>query len=196
MSAEEREIVLIEYAEGTLPKEQTAKLEALLDRSPEAREELEIIRSAFQRLNGAPSDSVPDHYFSNFLPQLRQKIDHGQVNIRWSIPRFFEPLIRPAMIAVGVVIFVSAYRSLEPQTTSSPIYNLISEFAPEEIVVVLNEPSIFAYSGDESTVEVALNSEVFGLDPSQFQSESDLSTALEDQDFEQVVQQLEMRVSP
>jgi hypothetical protein len=194
MNAEERQSKLIEYAEGTLPKEQTADVEAWLNQSPDARKDLEIIHSAFRQLNDAPAGTVPDHYFTNFLPLLRQKIEHGRSRTIWTIPEFIERLIRPAMVVVGLILFVTAYRSFEPQQSVSPLYDLMREFAQEEISVVLDESPLLVSTVDESMSAVVSDPELLSDDAIQYQSENDLLVLLEEQDLEQVVQHLETRV--
>jgi hypothetical protein len=193
MNAEERQALLIDYAEGMLPKEQAAEMESFLSRSPDAREELAVIRSAFQQLNELPAGSVPDHYFSNFLPRLRENLEHGRRRREWNIPAFMEWLVRPAMVAAGLLVFITAYRSFEPRATASPIYDLVSEFAQDEINALLNEPLLVDIGSDDASVEIPLGSEAFGADGSQYQSENDLTTSLEEQDLEQVVQRLETK---
>lgn len=193
MNAEERQALLIDYAEGMLPKEQAAEMESFLAGSPEAREELAVIRSAFQQLNDLPSGSVPDHYFTNFLPRLRENLERGNGRRQWNIPAFMEWLIRPAMMAAGLFIFITAYRSFEPQATSSPVYDLVSEFAQDEINALLNEPLLVDVGSDDDAVNIPLSSEAFGADVSQYQTENDLSASLEEQDLEQVVQRLEKK---
>jgi anti-sigma-K factor RskA len=193
MNAEQRQIMLIDYAEGTLPKDQLADLEALLEHSADARRELDLIRSAFQQLNAAPDVSVPDHYFSAFLPRLRQRIEKRSFRTWWTIPAYVETLFRPAMAAAGLVILVASYQLFEPQPTGSPLYDLVRDCAQDELSAVLNEPSVFATVSDETIGEVSLGSEAFGADISQYQSENDLSVLLEEKEFEQVVQQLETK---
>jgi anti-sigma-K factor RskA len=184
---------MIDHAEGTLSAEQAAELDALLDRSPGLREEMRTIRAAFAHLNSAPQDTVPDRYFSDFLPRLHERLVKSSAGFRWSLPSFTEWLVRPVLTAAGILLFVTAYSSFDPQPASSPLYDVVKEFAQEELTAVVNDPSVIITGNEEGSSELTLESGVFGDDDAQVQTENDLSSLLEEQELEQVVKQLETR---
>lgn len=184
---------MIDHAEGTLSAEQAAELDALLDRTPELREEMRVIRETFRQLNSAPQETVPVRYFNDFLPRLHDRLAKSSNGFRWTVPSFAEWLLRPAMAAAGAVLFVTAYSSFNPRPAESPLYEVVKEFAQEELTAALTEPWLIGAENEAGNAELTLDSGVFGVDDGQMQSENDLSALLEEHELEQVVKQLETR---
>ena len=191
MNSNLRHELLIDYAEGVLTAEQREEADRLLAQSPELQEELEIIRSAFVGLQDSLQDDVPEHYFSTFLPRIRQRIDNGREFSGWSIPRFVESVLRP-LVAVGVVtVLFIAYQSFNPGSLQSPIYAMMSDCTQEEIADVVGSVAAFPTVESENLLDTSLNMEAFGIDLSQTQSESELTALLGEQGLEQVMKNLE-----
>ena len=183
--------MLIDYAEGMLTSEQREEADRLLALSPELREELEIIRSAFSGLQETVQDTVPEFYFSTFLPRLRQQIDSGKEFSGWSIPYFVESVFRPVVALSIVFVMFTAYQAFHPETLQSPVYALINDCAQEEISDVVNGVVAFPTVESENLFETTLDLESFGIDLFQTQSESELTALLGEQGLEQVMQNLE-----
>lgn len=195
MTTDERHALLIDLAEGTLTGERAADVAALLEHSAEAREELMLMRAALEGLNAAPSGTVPPHYFSDFMPRLRRRIEDGDMPYRWSIPAFAELLVRPMMGLTAAIVLVVCYAAFEPQGSSAPLYEMFHEAAMEEITMLQEDSSLLSSLTDDAATDLTLSEEAFGLSTEQYQSVSDLNNILEEQELDQIVKHLEATVT-
>ncbi len=193
MNAEQRHEMLIEYAEGTLPAHQRQKVEALLLQSPEMQSDLETILLAFDSLHVERQPVVPEQYFSNFIAVLQQNITAGKQRTRWSLSDFVISIIKPAVVFSIVVSFVFLFRALGPSPSQVTIYSLVRDCEQNDIVAVIEESAVIRVNASESALETKLPRESFGIDPSSYQSESEMFAFLEDHEAEQVVEQLQQR---
>ncbi|MFZ4619019.1 MAG: hypothetical protein ACOYNS_00560 [Bacteroidota bacterium] len=193
MNAEERYEMLIEYAEGTLPAEQRHTVEALIASSAEMQNDLETIMLAFDSLQVEHQPSVPEHYFSNFTAVLQKNIAAGKNRNVWSVPRFIVSLIKPAAVITLASVFILLFRTLSPAPSHETIYSLVKGFEQSEIAAVIDETPAITVNAAESLLETKLPRESFGIDPSSYQSESEMFAFLEDHEAEQVLAQLQQR---
>ncbi len=205
MNYNEQHELLIEYAEGTLPAERRAEVETMLSRSPELRRELELIRSAFVGLQYVSVEKVPDHYFTNFLPRLRQKIDSGEARSLWNIPRLIQTLMVPAAVIAIIVSIITVYLSFEPEQIQSPVYPLVSQLEQNELNAIVDErsnfePAIGIINGTDASividdpdidvVYVKLNEELLSDDYATYHSESELVSQMDDLEIEQLLERM------
>lgn len=184
--------LLVEYVEGTLPVERRAEVEAMLSDFAEMRQEVEILRTAFQTLQSEEHISVPDHYFNNFLPRLRNKLENGAGYNVWSIPEFIQSFVRPATVFVIVVALIGMYRSFKPEIDRSAIYAVVNEFEQNDIPSIVDESTVLAVNSSENNFEVSLPKELLGIDPSNYQTEGEVFAMLGDTEAEQVVERLQV----
>ncbi|NUN69950.1 MAG: hypothetical protein HUU02_09600 [Bacteroidetes bacterium] len=191
MTNDEQHALLIDLAEGTLTGERAAAAAALLERSETARADLALIRSALEELGAAPSGTVPAHYFADFLPRLRSRIEENGRRGRWVLPAFTDLLVRPVMAAAAVLVFFVSYSAFEPQPSSSPLYDLFRTAAMEEIAGLKLDHTLLASTGEMAVVDLTLSEEAFGLNADHYQSVSELDAALEENEMQQIVDQLE-----
>lgn len=192
MTTDERHALLIDLAEGTLSADRAAAAETLLENSAEARADLALLRRALEGLTAMPAGEVPSHYFADFLPRLRNRLAVPEERSRWTIPSFAGFLLRPALAAAAALLFVTSYSAFEPEPSASPLYDMFREAAVEEITSLMDDPTLLFSASDDAMVEVTLSDDMFGVTAEQYQSVSDLNAAMDEQELEQLVDQLEM----
>ncbi len=204
MKYDEHYELLVEYAEGTLSAERKTEVEIMLKQSPALLRELEIIQSAFQGLQNAPDEEVPKHYFTNFLPRLRQRIDSGENYSRWFVPQWIQSVLAPTMAAVIVISIVSVYQSFKPEVIQSSIYSLVNQLEQNEISSIVDDVSNFESTtgiirsaetivtnlSNSDAVNSKLNEELLSTDMLTYQTDSELIDQLEDQEIEQALERL------
>lgn len=193
MTDREQRELLIDFAEGTLPKEREQDIKRLFEDHPEYREDLEIVQSVFQSLQQLPTETVPEYYFSNFLPRLRNTIENRRISHRWSYPPFVQSFLQPSLVVIIVVLLMSLYESFKPETVRSQIYDLVNQIEQNEINTVIGEPVFLSALSTEDIMESKIDREYFGIEGSFYQSESELLASLEVTELEQVVEHLENR---
>lgn len=187
--------LLIEYAEGTLSSERKADVDNMLVDSAELRREVELLRSVFHVLQTEDEGSVPDHYFTNFLPRLREILGRGEGYSPWSLFRLLKLLSQPVLALMVVFSLYGLYQSFSPDMNPSSIYSLVKEFEQNEITAIVEESSLFTSSASESNLENRLPGELFGIDPANYQTENEMFALLEEQDAEKVVERLQRTVT-
>jgi anti-sigma-K factor RskA len=193
MNAEQRYELLIEYAEGTLPAERRAEVEQMLLHSPEMQNDLESLDLAFDSLQVERQPSVPDQYFSNFVAVLQRNIASGERRSFRSVPQFILRFIRPAAAFSVAASLILLFRALGPASPESTIYSLVKDVDQSEIVTLIEETSTFTEQTTEHLLGSKLHRESFGIDPSNYQSESEMLALLDDDEAELVVEQLQQR---
>ena len=191
MKIEELHELLIEYAEGTLPADRKMEAETLLSATPELRHDVEFLQSTFRNLQSDEPGSVPDHYFTNFLPRVREKLEKGVEYSHWSVPQMLQSLFQPAVAVMIVVAMAGLYRSFSPETAPSTIYTLVNEIEQNEISAFINEASPISSSTSENIFVAKLPNELLGIDPSNYQTENEVFALLEDQEAELVVDRIQ-----
>ncbi len=205
MNYNEAHELLIDFAEGTLPAERRAEVEEMVKRTPQLQKELEIIRSAFAGLHTVPVDIVPEHYFTNFIPRLRQRIGSGEIQTTWNIPHLVQSLMAPAAVVAIIVSLISVYRSFEPEEIRSPVYPLVNQLEQNDLNAIMEgrsdfEPVVGIVNGtgagvvinaaDIDVVNLNLNEELLSDDHSPFQSESELVGHMDDHEIEQLLERM------
>ena len=194
MNVDERHEALIEYAEGTISGGRKEEVDALLANSYELRNELELLRSVFQELQNEDEGSVPEHYFTNFLPKIRKKLDAGAEYSYWSIPGFLQSFLQPALVVIIMVSLYGLYQTFNPDLSPSPIYALVNEFEQNEIMALVNESSSYA-SNNEVVFETKLPNELFGIYASNYQTENEMFSLLDEHEAEQVVERIQQTIN-
>lgn len=124
--------LLVEYAEGTLDDIQKRQVEEVLRESPELQGDLELLRDTFSALQEMQVQPSPAHYFSNFLPRLRQRIDGSRPKFIAAIPGFSRAMKIPALAVIITACTIGVYLLLPPANADEPIYSIIKEIQQEE----------------------------------------------------------------
>lgn len=193
MNAEQRYELLIEYAEGTLPAERRMDVEQMLQHSPEMQDDLETLNLAFDSLQVERQPAVPDQYFANFVGTLRRHIESGDRRMHWSVPQFILRLLQPAAALAVTAAVVILFRAFDPATSDTTIYSLVKDVEQNEINTLIEESTTFSEGTTDHLLVSKLHRESFGIDPSSYQSESDMLALLEDDEAELVVEQLQQQ---
>ncbi|MBP6673534.1 MAG: hypothetical protein KA247_10315 [Bacteroidetes bacterium] len=193
MNAEQRYELLIEYAEGTLPADRKAEVEEMISRSPEMQNDLETLNLAFDSLHVEQQPAVPEQYFSNFVAVLQRNIAEGKQSTLGSVPQFILQFIRPAAALSIAASFILLFRAFDPAPSEMTIYALVKDVEQNDIVSLIEETSTLTERTTDHLFETKLPRESFGIDPSNYQSESEMLALLEDDEAEMVVEQLQQR---
>jgi hypothetical protein len=117
--------MLIDYAEGTLDRESRTAFEEQLRQSPALQRQLASIRSTFERLQQQEEPNLAGHYFNNFIPYLRQRIEQGERLSRFPIPSWLSPALAPVAVMVILASMVTMFFVLQPDTDETSYRNMI-----------------------------------------------------------------------
>ncbi|MDP1676932.1 MAG: hypothetical protein Q8L88_08700 [Bacteroidota bacterium] len=196
---------LIDYVEGNILPEQKAEIESYLTKSPQMQNELDIIQSALNELRSISDENVPTHYFSNFLPRLRKRLESGKIHLPMFLPEWVRVFAAPVIVSVLVFSMIIMYQSFKPVELQSPIYSMVNDMERAEINSIVDETvdygtilgiirSVENFSGDisnVSSIESTLTEDLLVLDVSAYQTENELLSDMGDQDVEQVLELLD-----
>lgn len=195
---------LIDYVEGNISPEQKIEMESLLQQSPHLQIELDLIQSALDGLRDTSDEDVPTHYFSNFLPRLRDRIDSRTIQMPIFIPEWFRLFAAFSVVSAIVFSIGIMYQSFKPEELHSPIYSMVSDMDRAEINSIADETTEYGSNsginnsienliGDvpnASVIESKLTEDLLVFDISSYQSEHELLSDMGDKEIEQVLDRL------
>lgn len=199
--------MLVDYAEGILDSEIRIAFEEQLRKSPELQAELATIRATFEILQRQEEVKPDIHYFNNFVPNLRQKIERGNQFPLFMIPSWLSPAVAPAAAIVIVVTMALMYFILQPGSENAAFRSMIrfaerieiddaSSFAATPLVTFNDDmlASIFI-SADSRDDRSLLPSAMFSMrDLDEFAISADqIVSDLHDQEIDIIVTQLTQR---
>ncbi len=201
---------LIDYVEGNISPHQKIEMEVLIQQSPQMQNELDVIQLALNELRNTSDENVPDHYFTNILPRIRERLETGKIHLPKFIPEWLRLFTASSVVSVIVFSIVIMYQSFKPEELRSPIYSMINTMERTEINSLVEESSDFElnsgiirsienFVGDISSVtiiESKLTEDVLALDVSSYQSEHELFLDMEDNEIEQVLDRLNKPTAP
>ncbi len=196
---------LIDYVEGNISPEQKTEIEAFLTKSPQMQNEFDLIQSALTELSSISDEDVPNHYFSNFLPRLRDRLESGKVHLPMFIPEWYRLFSAPLIVSAIVLSIIIMYQTFNPEQIHSSIYSLVNDMERSEMNYIVDESSDFVLSSkntrnadilfsDVSSVRIIeskLTEDLLVLDVSSYQSEHELISNLGDKEIEQVLDRLD-----
>ena len=133
MPHDEIQMMLMEYAEGTLDDSQRKIVEEKLKHSAELRNDLQSIQHALARLHVVEDPEIPSHYFSNFLPRLHEKLDRVQGRTFFAVPIWVRRALVPAVTAVLVGSGIGLYYVLQPANSRGALYEIAQELNQTEL---------------------------------------------------------------
>ena len=155
MLRDELHMMLVEYAEGTLDASQQRLVEEEIKNSPELRRDLQLIRDTLAQLHVIEDREVPSHYFSNFLPRLRKRLERNEGKRVTFLPRWVYQTIPSMAVIVFIGIGIGTYYSLKPVNSSPPMYETLRGMDDTDIEDLLD-----FYADD--VIEEALATSDFG----------------------------------
>ncbi len=196
---------LIDYIEGNIPHEEKVEIESLLKKSPQMQNELDLIQAVFTELRHTSDENVPTHYFTNFLPRLRERLESGKIHSPFFIPEWYRLFTTPLVVSAIVLLIAIMYQSFKPEELYSPIYSMVNNMERAEINSIVDDTPDFISSpgiirntenllGDISNanvIESKFTEELLVLDVSSYQSEHELISDMGDKEIEQVLDRLD-----
>lgn len=196
---------LIDYVEGNISPEQKTEIETILTQSPQMQNEFDLIQSALTELRNISDEDVPNHYFSNFLPRFRDRLDSGKVHLPMFMPEWYRLFSTPLVVSAIVLSIIIMYQTFSPEQLHSSIYSLVNDMERSEMNSIVDESTDFVLNsrntrnadilvGDvssDSIVESKLAEDMLVLDVSSYQSEHELISDLGDKEIEQVLDRLD-----
>lgn len=136
-------ILLAEYCEGSLPEDRRAEVDRHLAECAACRNDLALIRSAFGALQDEPELGVPEHYFTNLVPKIRQRIERGKTRGGvFAFPAWISNALRPLAAALVLAGVAGLFRLLGPAAPVSPLEELVSQVPATDV------DSLVAYFSD------------------------------------------------
>ncbi|MEW5799480.1 MAG: hypothetical protein AB1728_10805 [Bacteroidota bacterium] len=196
MNNNELNRLLIDYAEGTLDETGRKRVEQELKKSHQLRTDLDILRSTLDHLQHQDEENVPSHYFSNFLPRLRERLDEKRVFNRFTIPLWLQKIAVPVSTTVIIFSMIGLYNLLMPDTSLQVLSSIVreTEQADVEQMIANSTPiGITITSVPTSTIDSQVIAEELLVSASLFDyvvSDSQILSQLDEQDVELIVQRL------
>jgi len=195
---------LIDYVEGNISLEQKVEIELLLRQSPRLQSELETIRLVFNELGNTSDDEVPTHYFTNFLPRLRARIESGKTRTPLFFPEWLRLFTASSVVSIVAIAIIILYQSFKPEDVQSPIYSMVNDMERTEMNSIVDETILFEPNSgilrsaeiiandisNANAVESKLTEDLLVLDVSTYQSDQELLSDIGDQEAEQVLDHL------
>jgi len=209
MNSSDVDKLLIDYAEGILTPEQKIKLEELLYVSPEMRNDLKLIQFAMTELRSVSGEKVPEHYFTNFLPRLREKID-TKIQYQYKfIPFWAKTIISPMMVIMLVVSLFSLYQILKPEHYVSPLYSVVKDmdvsdldeafhntanFETEATLVPAGEANYKNQLTEKKLTKAVMNTDMLGLNQryENIINDRQIIAQLDESEIETIVERLNL----
>jgi len=142
MLNDELKILLVEYAEGALDSSRKKVVEEQLKDSAELRRELQLIQNAFAQLLAVEGQQAPPHYFSNFLPRLREKLSHKRIGFWEAIPLRLKRSWVPAGAVLLIGIGIGLYYLLNPARGHQQLYEIVKEINQTDLDDVISNESL------------------------------------------------------
>ena len=171
MKNDELRGLLIEYVEGTLDPLHRTVVEDYLRSSKTAREEYEMLRSAFASLRNIQEPHVPQFYFNNFLPHLRERIESEKKKSFLSrmLSAFDTIKIFPNSASIYsyigtffvLISIVAAFELFHPNPQTSHLISLVAD-AKEEDVAQFSE-EVGSIAGKNESVQVENLAEIIHI---------------------------------
>lgn len=200
--------MLIDYAEGTLDRESRIAFEEQLRQSPALQRQLASIRSTFERLQQQEEPILAGHFFNNFIPCLRQRIEQGERLSRFTIPSWLSPALAPVAVMVILASMVTMFFVLQPDTDESSYRNVIryadliefddaSSFAATPLAILNDDlfASIYVATEDPDDRSLFPDGLFSMLMLNEYAISADqIVTELHDQEIDQIVTQLTNRI--
>lgn len=187
---------LIDYAEGTLDESGRQRVEEELKKSHQLRHDLDLLRSTLDLLQQQEEGSLPAHYFTNFVPRLRARLDDRKMFNRFSIPAWMQRFAAPVSAVIITVSMFGLYYLLMPDPSLRVLSSIVQEAEQAEVeqlianstpvgstITIASTPSVDSQIiAEEILVSASLYDYVV--------SDSQILSQLEEQDLELIVQRL------
>lgn len=146
MNRDEIYLSLIDYAEGTLDSSRRSLIESELKKSYLLRKDLELLQSTLASLQQHEENDISSHYFSNFLPRLRENIDRKKTVNRFLYPLWLQRLAVPFSAAVVIVSLFGLYQLFLPDTSMQVLSSIVYEAEQGEVEQLIATGTPFGVS--------------------------------------------------
>lgn len=157
------DILLPDYVQGTLGKDDIAVVEEHVRQCAACRSELDEVRQAFLVIGRSEPEDVPMSYFSSILPRVRQRIDRRSEKV-WNK----KPLITSVVLPAGAAVVLIALLWLVPfrhgaTNTRNPLQAVVDSASSEDLAEILQQdiPSHEWSSFSDTVISHALANELF-----------------------------------
>jgi hypothetical protein len=164
MKCNDIEHLLVEMAEGSIATAEKDLSELHLMSCPDCQTKLASLREVFSSLREVSDEEVPTHYFTNFLPRLRQKIEENR-EVKFSFtPLWIGKFASPVTVFLIILSLTGLFRLFQPSENGSPLREIIGQETFEEIVALSSTNSEIVFPIHESllhdrTLEMLPNSQ-------------------------------------
>lgn len=190
--------LLIDYAEGTLDAAGKSRIEEALRNSHRLRTELAALRTTFGLLQHLDEESVPNHYFTNFLPRVRERLVRKRMFHRMSVPLWLQKVSAPLLTSVIIMAMYGMYNLFKPDSSRQILASLVQETEQRELEQLMTTVAPFELSAASmSSSSTILNSQFLAeelLATSSLYdnvvSDVQILSQLDEQDVEMIVLQL------
>lgn len=205
-------ILLMELVEGKLTSLEKEAIEKHLAQCDKCRTDYTSMSAVVQLKSAIPVNDVPTHYFNNFLPHVKEKIESGNRRKNFLIPEFLEKIFAPTAAAFVVAAFVLSFILFAPRTAPLPLREMVQGGSEDEISTLVtnsvrspmvdresqaNEKMLETISNSQSVIR-KIRKDFFG-DESTLYNHSDTFlnientlAELDDEELQSVVQQLQL----
>lgn len=190
--------LLIDYAEGTIDQSLKPAIEAELNKSAALRDELVLLRNAFAQLQHYEANDAPSHYFTTFLPRLRERIESQSRWKRFVIPLWVEKIAAPATALFVLAFIAGLYSVFLPNDTKSVIDSVVRQSEAEEVERLMAVDAPFSFTSNIVSTPIVVNDNIIIRELltslslyDNVVNDTQILAQLDEQDIEQIVQQLD-----
>ncbi|MFA6540569.1 MAG: hypothetical protein WCT99_03130 [Bacteroidota bacterium] len=198
MNKAEKKELLIDYVEGTIGMEKKTALERLLRESAQTHDELEKIQNVFSVLSRMQDETVPPHYFTSFLPNVRHTVEHSKGKTRFVIPSWLPSMVRPGLSFIVILTLIGFYDFLQPGNSSNEMFEIVREISrsnslpdiAQEMTLFQNENGMPVIDSETQTEVLANEIIASNAVDENIVSDRQILSQLDDSQIEYILDQL------
>ncbi len=139
MDCDEIQYLLVGLREGTISPEQREVVDRHIATCARCIKDLELIDEAFESLRNVENDEVPNHYFTNLLPRIHQRLEQRHERAlgfsAFALPGWVQRFLAPVSAAAVLSCMIALYGLFNPiaDRMQLPLREIVSELPKEEI---------------------------------------------------------------
>jgi len=136
MDCDDIQYLLVGLREGTISAGEREIVDRHVATCARCTYDLKLIDEAFESLRNVENDEVPNHYFTNLLPRIRQRLEqkpeHG---LRFVLPLWVQRVLAPVSAGAVLACLIGLYVLFNPvaDTMQFQLREIVSELPKEEI---------------------------------------------------------------
>ncbi|MGA9406936.1 MAG: zf-HC2 domain-containing protein [Bacteroidota bacterium] len=139
MDCDKIQYFLVGLREGTLSPEEREMADNHVAACARCGEDLKVIDEALESLRNVDNEEVPNHYFTNLLPRIRQRLEQRPERAfgfsGFALPAWMQRCLAPVSAGAVLSCMIALYILCNPiaDTTQLPLKEIVAELPREEV---------------------------------------------------------------